>query len=56
MRVTMAFSITSSLALSTGLPSRLSFSSVTIAMTFAACSPPMTAMRLLGQAKMKRGS
>ena len=41
---------------STGLPSRFSFSSVTIASTPAACSAPITAMRLFGQAKMKRGS
>ena len=52
---TAAFMASSFLA-STGLPSRLSFSSVTMASTPAACSGPITAMRLLGQAKMKAGS
>ena len=38
------------------LPSRWNFCSVTVFITPAACSPPITAVRLLGQAKMKRGS
>ena len=36
-------------------PARRAFSVATMDSTFAACSPPITAVRAFGQAKMKRG-
>ena len=38
------------------LPARAIFSSVTMRITVAACSPPITATRALGQAKTNCGS
>ncbi|EWS62558.1 hypothetical protein Y695_04214 [Hydrogenophaga sp. T4] len=38
------------------LPVRANFSSVTMRITVAACSPPITATRALGQENTKRGS
>jgi hypothetical protein len=37
-------------------PSLSCLASVTMRSTLPACAPPITAVRLLGQAKMKRGS
>ena len=37
------------------LPSASHFCRVMMLITFAACSPPITLVRLLGQAKMKWG-
>ena len=39
-----------------GRPMRPSLLRLTMSITLAACAPPITAVRALGQAKMKRGS
>jgi hypothetical protein len=52
----MAFSWASSAASSMAMPLRRAPASATMRIVVAACSPPITAVRALGQENRKRGS